>query len=53
MPFKSEAQRRYLWIHHPEIAQRWASEYGSKPESEPERPGRNEAFRQGHENDGK
>jgi hypothetical protein len=26
MPFKSEAQRRYLWAKHPEIAQKWADE---------------------------
>jgi len=24
MPFKSEAQRRYLWANEPEIAKRWA-----------------------------
>lgn len=24
MPFQSEAQRRYLWANHPEIARRWA-----------------------------
>lgn len=35
MPFKSEAQRRFLWKNHPEIARRWAKEYGSKmPQSE-------------------
>lgn len=27
MPFQSEAQRRYLWANHPEIAKRWADEY--------------------------
>lgn len=27
MPFKSQAQRAYLFIHHPEIAKRWAAEY--------------------------
>ena len=31
MPFKSEAQRRYMWVHHPEIARRWTEKYGSKP----------------------
>lgn len=31
MPFKSEAQRRYLWSTHPEIAKRWSEKYGSKP----------------------
>jgi hypothetical protein len=24
MPFQSEAQRRYLWAKHPEIAKKWA-----------------------------
>lgn len=24
MPFKSEAQRRFLWAKHPEIAEKWA-----------------------------
>ncbi|MFA4972111.1 MAG: hypothetical protein WC683_05825 [bacterium] len=23
MPIRSEAQRRYLWANHPEIAKRW------------------------------
>ena len=27
MPFQSESQRRFLWMHHPEIAKRWAHEY--------------------------
>ena len=30
MPFKSEKQRRYLWMHEPKIAKRWAHKYGSK-----------------------
>jgi len=30
MPFKSEKQRRYLWLKHPRIARRWAHAYGSK-----------------------
>lgn len=29
MPFQSEAQRRFLWAKHPEVAKRWAHEYGS------------------------
>ena len=29
MPFKSEAQRRFLWAQHPEVAQRWADKYGT------------------------
>lgn len=24
MPFKSEAQRRYLWMHDPKIAKAWS-----------------------------
>jgi hypothetical protein len=27
MPFKSEKQRRFLWLKHPDIAKRWAKEY--------------------------
>ena len=29
MPFKSEAQRRFLYAKHPEIAKRWTEKYGS------------------------
>jgi len=29
MPFKSEAQRKYLWANEPEIARDWTDEYGS------------------------
>jgi hypothetical protein len=29
MPFRSEAQRRYMFARHPEIAKRWAKEYGT------------------------
>lgn len=29
MPFRSEKQRRFMWAKHPEIARRWAREYGS------------------------
>lgn len=31
MPFQSEAQRRFLYLHHPAIARRWSHEYGSTP----------------------
>lgn len=24
MPFKSEAQRRFMWMKHPEIAEAWS-----------------------------
>ena len=30
MPFRSEAQRRLLWLKHPKIARRWANEYDTK-----------------------
>ena len=26
MPFKSEAQRRFMWLKHPKIAKRWSKE---------------------------
>lgn len=29
MPFKSEAQRRFLFAKHPDIAKRWADKYGT------------------------
>ena len=29
MPFESEAQRRYMLMHHPSVAKRWSHEYGS------------------------
>ena len=32
MPFKSEAQRRYLWANEPEIARDWTDTYGSRIE---------------------
>lgn len=27
MPFKSQSQMAFMFIHHPEIAKRWADEY--------------------------
>ena len=30
MPFKSEAQRKYLWANEPKIARDWTDTYGSK-----------------------
>ena len=27
MPFQSQAQRAYLFMHHPEVAHKWAAEY--------------------------
>lgn len=30
MPFKSERQRRYMWVKHPKIAKKWTKKYGSK-----------------------
>jgi len=29
MPFKSEAQRRYLFMHEPKLAKKWAHKYGT------------------------
>ena len=29
MPFRSEAQRRFLWAKHPSLARKWTDEYGS------------------------
>lgn len=26
MPFQSEKQRRFLWVHDPKVAERWAKE---------------------------
>ena len=31
MPFRSERQRRYMWMRHPELARKWTDKYGSKP----------------------
>ena len=36
MPFKSEKQRRFLWLKHPKIAQKWADE-GAKSKGLPMR----------------
>lgn len=30
MPFKSEKQRGFMWVHHPDIAKRWTSEQKAK-----------------------
>ncbi len=35
MPFKSQVQRAYMYIHHPSMAKRWSAEYpnqGKLPE---------------------
>ncbi len=37
MPFVSEKQRRWMWLHHPEIARRWSEKYGPKPRPKPKR----------------
>jgi len=34
MPFKSEAQRKYLWANEPEIARDWTDTYGSRIQKE-------------------
>lgn len=31
MPFASQAQRRYMYLKHPEIAKRWEKETPEKP----------------------
>lgn len=31
MPFKSEKQRRYMWMNEPSLARKWTKKYGSKP----------------------
>lgn len=31
MPFKSEAQRRFMHAKHPDIADRWEKEYKEDP----------------------
>lgn len=30
MPFRSAAQRKFLYSQHPDIAKRWAAEHGNK-----------------------
>jgi len=30
MPFKSTAQRKFLFANHPKLAKSWASKYGAK-----------------------
>lgn len=30
MPYRSDKQRVWMHIHHPEIAKRWDEKYGSK-----------------------
>lgn len=39
MPFRSEAQRKFLWARHPEVAKEWAHKYDT-PEDLPERKGK-------------
>lgn len=34
MPFQSEAQRRYLWAKHPDIARKWSHKYGAMAKKE-------------------
>lgn len=36
MPFRSEAQRKYLWAKHPKIAEKWSHKYGSEPQGRKE-----------------
>jgi len=41
MPFRSEKQRRYLWMAHPDIAKAWA--YGRHTSKGPHRMPRRSA----------
>lgn len=36
MPFQSEAQRKFMWAKHPDIAQRWVDE-GAKSKGLPKK----------------
>lgn len=46
MPFQSEAQRRFMWMKHPDIARRWAHEYpGQGPKNLPMHAARTGALR--------
>ena len=38
MPFKSEKQKGWLWANRPDIAKKWTSEYGSKPQAKKPKP---------------
>ena len=31
MPFRSVKQRKFMFAKHPQIAKRWAKEYGTEP----------------------
>jgi hypothetical protein len=30
MPFKSEKQKKFMYMKHPEIAKKWSEKYGDK-----------------------
>ena len=30
MPYRSKAQRAYMHIHHPKLAEKWDKKYGGK-----------------------
>jgi hypothetical protein len=42
MPYKSQAQRKYMHVKHPEIAKRWDKKYKT-PKNLPEKKGRNKS----------
>jgi len=44
MPFKSSAQRRFMYAKHPDIAKRWSKEY-AEPDDLPERVDRKKRVR--------
>ena len=33
MPFKSEKQKKWMYINKPKLAKKWSDKYGSKPKS--------------------
>ena len=47
MPFKSEAQRRYLWLKHPDVAKKWAHEPGAKNKGLPMHKGKTKFVKKG------
>lgn len=44
MPFESEAQRRYMFVHEPEVAKKWMHKYGT-PKDLPYHVAANEAVK--------
>ena len=38
MPWKSDAQRKFMWARHPEIAKEFAEKSGDKPKAKLRKP---------------